>query len=232
MNTLEALKSESKNNKTTHAYLFVGGSKEEQLEIVDFFCNSKGCLPEDISKIEPESAIGKAGEIKIEDIRALLHTTSLSPNGKSRLAVIFNCEKLNPSSGNILLKNLEEPPIHLTYLLFSRNRSVLPTIKSRCRIYDLNSELRGVTEHKSLKDLFGEGFFEASQKIDQTIKSEMVPEMILEIEKYLREKMVKRNDKKYATMLLSFLESAKTIDSNSSPRLVLECTYLKMKELE
>lgn len=232
MKVLEKLESEAKNNKSTHAYLFIGGDEEEKEKIVGFFLKIKECLIEDLSLIRSEETIGKAGEIKIEDIRALLHTTSLSPNGKSRLAVIYNCEKLNQSSGNILLKSLEEPPSHLTFLLFSKNRSVLPTIKSRCRIYDLDFQIRQETSDNNLNDLFGDGFFEASQKIEQSIKNETVPVFILEIENYLRKKMILKQNKKYAETLSSFIEDAKKIDSNSNPRLILECTYLKMKELE
>jgi len=199
MNAIEKLEIEIRNNKLTHAYLFVGGVKAAKEVIVQFFSSKKGCFPEDISVISPEEVLGRGGEIKIEPIRELLHTIYLSPNGPARLAIINNCEKLNQSSGNVLLKSLEEPPSYLTFLLFAENDSVLSTIRSRCRIIHLAESIEiEENEIESLGSLFGNGFFEASAKIEKIIKDEQVKEFIEDIGKYLRKKMIstKRRSKR------------------------------------
>lgn len=233
MNAIKKLEIEIQNNKLTHAYLFVGGGKAEKEAIIQFFSSKKECFPEDISAISPEEALGRAGEIKIEPIRELLHTIYLSPNGPARLAIINNCEKLNQSSGNVLLKSLEEPPSYLTFLLFAENDSVLSTIRSRCRIMHL-AELDEAEENeiKSLGSLFGTGFFEASAKIEKIIKDEQVKEFIEDIGKYLRKKMISTKNINYAKALDDLEETKKQIGSNSNVRLVLECLYLKLKEIK
>lgn len=233
MNAIKQLETEFENDKLTHAYLFIGGEEAEKKSIVDLFSSRKKCFPEDISIVESSDETGRGGEIKIEAIRELIHTIYLTPNGPARLAIIHNCDRLNQSSGNTLLKSLEEPPSYLTFMLFAASDSVLTTIRSRCRVVYL-SEI--TTDEKSnnsnLDAVFGDGFFEASSKIEKMIKEEKVKEFFEEIGIYLREKMLQSKSSNSATALEE-LESAKgLVHSNANVRLVLECLYLKLKEIE
>lgn len=90
----------------------------------------------EVLRIEGE---GASGEIKIDRVRAVrrdLFSTSLSAEG--RVVLVQGAEKLNASSGNALLKVLEDPPPNVLFLLTAPGEaSVLPTIQSRCAIYTL-----------------------------------------------------------------------------------------------
>lgn len=71
--------------------------------------------------------------IKVEPVRAIVESAAQRPyEGKFRVTLVDEAERLNPSSGNALLKVLEEPPPHLVFLLVtSRPDEILPTIRSR-----------------------------------------------------------------------------------------------------
>ena len=74
-------------------------------------------------------------DIRVPDARELIHFFSLAPaEGGMRVAIIDAADDLNPSSGNALLKTLEEPPARSVLLLVCHAPgAILPTIRSRCR---------------------------------------------------------------------------------------------------
>lgn len=74
-------------------------------------------------------------DIKIDQIRRLIHQLSLTPNlDAGKYALIYPAEKLNQSSANSLLKTLEEPSDGSTLILMTHNPGRLPiTIRSRCQ---------------------------------------------------------------------------------------------------
>lgn len=77
---------------------------------------------------------GAAGDIKIDDVRAVrreVYATSLSAAG--RVVIVKGAHRLNASSANALLKVMEEPPEGVLFLLTAPDEaSVMATIKSRC----------------------------------------------------------------------------------------------------
>lgn len=83
---------------------------------------------------------GASGEIRIERIRAMrrdIFDTALSARG--RAVILYGAQNLNQSSANALLKVLEEPPEGVLFVLTSSgSAAVLPTIRSRCQIYNLS----------------------------------------------------------------------------------------------
>lgn len=134
--------------RIAHAYLFDGiegcGKKKTALALVAaLFCEQgKGCgscppchkiallQHPDLHLIEPDGAF-----IKIDQIRELQRELSLRPFEAPRKACIIEAaDRLNPASGNALLKTLEEPPGHALLVLLTANiGGVLPTILSRCQ---------------------------------------------------------------------------------------------------
>ena len=90
----------------------------------------------DLSIIQAEQ---EGGVIRIEQIRDLLGSLSLSPYMASyRMALILRFERANLHAANALLKSLEEPPPHVIFFLTaSREEDVLPTIASRCQTFTL-----------------------------------------------------------------------------------------------
>ena len=228
MNAQRFLEAEIKNNTGSHAYLFVGNRKSAD-EAIDYIVREKKILPVDISQVIPEELKGKAGEIKVEEVRQFLHDVSRSPQGKERLAIIYNAEKLNAASGNVLLKNLEEPVGAVTFILVANSISVLPTIKSRCRMINLSSS--DWDEENKLAEYIPElkkGFPEASKLIEKIVKDDKSGEIIQELINNQRQKLLSKKEVKFAENLEEIEKAKKKINQNGNQRLVLECLILKI----
>jgi DNA polymerase-3 subunit delta' len=82
--------------------------------------------------------------ITIETIRDLKDEAYQRPNeGRKRVYLIAEAEALNDASVSALLKVLEEPPVHVLFLLVAPNaEAVLPTIRSRCQPVALHAQPR------------------------------------------------------------------------------------------
>lgn len=227
MKCLELLKNEIAHNTLSHAYLLIGAGEAEISEVIKLIADAKGIRNFDISVLKSDD---KKSEIKVEAIRELLHNVNLSSHGSGRLVVICDCERLNQSSGNVLLKTLEEPPGGVIFILAANNETVLNTIRSRCRVMKVNKAVKDTPSDKIGKLLRG-GFVTASKEIERIIKQEETQEFLEEIENYLRTLMLKTGNKKYATALLDFEKSKYRIINNGNARLILENIALRLSEL-
>ncbi len=78
----------------------------------------------------------KGKEIPIDQIRALRHDAAFPPyEGRRKLYIIADAERMNASSANSLLKVLEEPPARVTFILIAESSvALLPTIVSRSQL--------------------------------------------------------------------------------------------------
>ncbi len=92
--------------------------------------------PEALSLNGQESESGKKPSklISVEQVRSLADFVGLSAHqGGRRVIVIHPAEAMNTNAANALLKNLEEPPLGVLFILVShRPQQLLPTIRSRC----------------------------------------------------------------------------------------------------
>ncbi len=131
----------------THAWLFTGppGSGRSNAAIAfaaALQCERGGCgecrachtalagSHSDVSITRTETSV-----IKVEEIRALVGRSALAP-GQHRwqIMIVEDADRLNESSGNALLKAIEEPSPRTVWLLCAPTvEDVLPTIRSRCR---------------------------------------------------------------------------------------------------
>ena len=91
----------------------------------------------DLTIIQPET---DGGMIKVEQIRNLQHSLSLSPyEAKYRVALLLNFQQANANAQNALLKTLEEAPRQVVLFLTADSaENLLPTIASRCEILRLH----------------------------------------------------------------------------------------------
>ena len=86
--------------------------------------------------VEGEGASGDIRVERVREVRREIYNTSLSAAG--RVVMVLGAEKLNRSSANALLKELEEPPEGVLFLLVAASEAgVLATIRSRCCAYSL-----------------------------------------------------------------------------------------------
>ena len=93
-------------------------------------------------------------QIKVDQIRELIHSLSLSPyESKNRFGLLLDFENASPSAQNSLLKTLEEPPGSVILILTAISAdALLETIRSRCEEIKLNPVPLDVTS-QGLQDL-------------------------------------------------------------------------------
>jgi DNA polymerase III subunit delta' len=127
-------------NRLAHAYLISGapGSGKQQLaaELASLVNRTKAsdvfsAKARDIFVAQPES---KSRRIVIEQVRDLEHALQMQAlNGRCKVAIICDADRLQPQASNAFLKTLEEPPKNSLLLLLSAQPEALPeTILSRC----------------------------------------------------------------------------------------------------
>jgi DNA polymerase-3 subunit delta' len=143
---------------TSHAYLFAGPDQVGKTTLARAFAQALTC--ESPVAGEGLGACGQCracrlaaegghpdhrfveasnGQIKIEQIRNLIHEASLSPvEGRTKVFIIRGFDRANPNAANAILKTLEEPS-ETTRILLTSSQSVglLPTITSRCQVLHL-----------------------------------------------------------------------------------------------
>jgi DNA polymerase III subunit delta' len=137
---LEYLRRAYEQNRLAHAYLISGppGSGKKQLaaELASLANGTRvsdvfSAKAREIFVAQPES---KSRRIVIEQIRDLEHALQMrAANGRRKVAIISDADRLQPQAANAFLKTLEEPPENSMLLLLSALPEALPeTILSRC----------------------------------------------------------------------------------------------------
>src|SRR3954451_16912038 len=157
---LEYLRRAHEQHRLAHAYLITGpaGSGEEILaaqlaQLVNGTPASDVLTPKarDIFVARPES---KSRRIVIEQIRDLEHALQMrAANGRGKVAIIPDADRLQPQAANAFLKTLEEPPKDSLLLLLTALPEALPeTILSRCIAIPLAraGQLQASDEEKNL----------------------------------------------------------------------------------
>lgn len=229
MRSLDKIKLEAENDAWSHAYLFVGNDVDKINEAIDFVTFSKKCMIGDVISVAPEEKTGKAGEIKMEQVKSLLHDVSLTTNNVSRIAIIYSADKLNISSANMLLKTLEEPPKNIIFILVSGTESVITTIKSRCRIYHFGTDAD--TDHKYSYDQFVRGtLIDGFKQIEEIVKSEETTPFLDGLSDYLLQVMSEKHDLRLAELVEKTQLTKKMIKGNANQRLTLENLFLDIKD--
>lgn len=231
INALDRLQNELNKNKLTHAYLFVGNDTERIDKAVEIIINKTECLKSDIIRVLPDDENNKSGEIKVDQIREIIHRVNLSAGGGVKIIIIYGAERLNQSSGNILLKSLEEPPKSTIFILVSKSDFLLSTIKSRCRAYKFFST---ETDNKSIDydlSFIKSGFMAISDEAEKIVKSGQEKDFLDHLEKYCRDSMEKKCGIEQVQALKEIFETKKRIQENANARLALECLFLRLNKI-
>lgn len=100
----------------------------------------------------------KGRDIPVDQIRALRQDAAYAPyEGRWKVYIVADAERMNPASANSLLKILEEPPPRVTFVLIAESSvELLPTIVSRCQLIRC-SYLRTDQIEEALVDRWGIG---------------------------------------------------------------------------
>ncbi len=148
---LLALENELAQDNLTHAYFFHGPKDTGKFTVALLFAKILLC-PHNLchqcqdclwieSGVHPDFLLLKdeGQSLKIDDVRALVAKVSLTSQGKTRVVLIENIERMPIEAQNSFLKTLEEPPGKTIFLLTSSHpKAVLPTILSRVRPYEFS----------------------------------------------------------------------------------------------
>ena len=168
------LKNAIANQKLAHAYLFCGPRGVGKTTCARIFAKTINCLhPKEDGEAcnECESCqafneqrsyniheLDAASNNSVEDIRSLIEQVRIPPQiGKYKVYIIDEVHMLSQAAFNAFLKTLEEPPHHAIFILATTEKhKILPTILSRCQIYDFNrisvSDTNGHITYKSVID--------------------------------------------------------------------------------
>jgi len=150
------LKNAIKNNHLAQAYLFCGPRGVGKTTIARIFAKTINC--ENLNEnLEPcnqcESCkafnnhrstniheLDAASNNTVDNIRSLIDQVRIPPQvGKYSIYIIDEVHMLSASAFNAFLKTLEEPPAHAIFILATTEiHKIIPTILSRCQIFDFN----------------------------------------------------------------------------------------------
>ena len=150
------LKNAIANHKLAHAYLFCGPRGVGKTTCARIFAKTINCLHptsegEACNECESCKAFNEqrsyniheldaASNNSVEDIRSLIEQVRIPPQiGKYKVYIIDEVHMLSTAAFNAFLKTLEEPPQHAIFILATTEKhKILPTILSRCQIYDFS----------------------------------------------------------------------------------------------
>ena len=160
------LKNAIATGKLAHAYLFCGPRGVGKTTCARIFAKTINCLSptaegEACNQCESCMAFNEqrsyniheldaASNNSVEDIRSLIEQVRIPPQiGKYKVYIIDEVHMLSQAAFNAFLKTLEEPPHHAIFILATTEKhKILPTILSRCQIYDFNRiDIKDTIEH-------------------------------------------------------------------------------------
>lgn len=143
-------------NQLAHAYLFCGPRGVGKTTCARIFAKAINCLSTDNGSEacgECESCrafnenrsfniheLDAASNNSVDDIRSLTEQVRIPPQiGRYSVYIIDEVHMLSAQAFNAFLKTLEEPPAHAVFVLATTEKhKIIPTILSRCQIYDFN----------------------------------------------------------------------------------------------
>jgi DNA polymerase-3 subunit gamma/tau len=180
------LKNAIKNNQLAHAFLFcgprgVGKTTCARILAKTINCTSptpdgeacntcNSCVSFDAGTSLNIHELDAASNNSVDDIRSLVEQVRFAPQaGKYKVYIVDEVHMLSASAFNAFLKTLEEPPSYAIFILATTEKhKILPTILSRCQIFDFKRITNNDTvEH--LEEIAGKESIKAERAALQVI---------------------------------------------------------------
>lgn len=190
----EVLENQISNRSFSNAYIISSPSSEKNLAFAEKFAEEvfltygikiKNSYNPDLIEIEPEG-----GLINIEKVRETVKSFYLSPdNGRVKVYIFQDAQKMREDASNTMLKSLEELSSYNIVIFTTTNlQQILPTIRSRCQIIELNLEKDPTDlDIKKLEEIIcrvyegdlaaffqRKDFFEEAKEIKEDLLDEMI----------------------------------------------------------
>lgn len=173
----DTLKRAIMTHKLASAYLFCGPRGVGKTTCARIFAKAINCLnpkPDGEACNECESCrsfnegrsmniqeLNAAANNSVDDIRQIIDQVRTPPQlGKYKVIILDEVHMLSASASNALLKTLEEPPSYVIFILATTEKQkIMPTILSRCQIFDFNrmevddivGNLKNVASHENIQ---------------------------------------------------------------------------------
>ncbi len=189
------LKNAIKNDQLAQAFLFCGSRGVgktstarilaktincfDQTENIEACGKCDSCVSFDKGSSLNVYELDAASNNSVEDIRSLIDQVRIAPQlGSHKIYIIDEVHMLSNAAFNAFLKTLEEPPKHAIFILATTEKhKIIPTILSRCQIFDFNRiKINDIADHLSaiaVKEGINaesEGLYLIAQKADGALR--------------------------------------------------------------
>lgn len=160
----ETLKRSIESDQLAQAYLFCGPRGVGKTSCARLFAKAinvhHGSSPEDDFSFNIFE-LDAASNNSVDDIRSITDQVRIPPQtGTHKIYIIDEVHMLSSQAFNAFLKTLEEPPAHAVFILATTEKhKIIPTILSRCQVYDFNRiqvpdiilHLQGIAEKEGIE---------------------------------------------------------------------------------
>ena len=180
LGALEYLSRAHERGRLAHAYLISGAPGSGKRDLATDLSNLvTGGVSDDVFASQPPGVYlaepeSKSRRIVIDQVRALEHALQMrASDGRRKVAIIAEADRLQPQAANAFLKTLEEPPKDSLLLLLSAMPEVLPdTILSRCIAVPLATEEKAEpsNEEVELVELLGTAATSSGKGVQQAYR--------------------------------------------------------------
>jgi DNA polymerase-3 subunit gamma/tau len=224
------LKEAIKNNKLAQALLFTGPrgvGKTSCARIVARELNSFEISDDNSYNIFELDAASNNG---VEGIRNLIEQTRIPPQtGKFKVYIIDEVHMLSSGAFNAFLKTLEEPPAHCVFILATTEKhKIIPTILSRCQIYNFKritnegivDHLKNICQLEKIK-FEDDALIQIANKSDGAMRDALqLFDKVVGVNKELTSKLVSENLN--TVNIETYIKLFEFINNNDIPNLIVE----------